>query len=100
MFNIQTMSLEDTPIWLAAFLNISLEAAQVILSISVIFAVLLPVMYLSKSDNPTIYFIMLFLAECLLVGIGWLPFWILIATVAVMAIAIALLGTRVVVGGE
>ncbi len=97
---IQTPSLEDIPVYLAGFLDISIEAAQVILSISVIFAVLLPVMYLSKSDNPTVYFIVLFLAECLLVGIGWLPFWILITTVGVIAIAIALLGTRVVVGGE
>ena len=43
--------------------------------------------------------IMIFLVEALLVGIGWLPFWLLIGTVAMMAIAIALLGTRVVTGG-
>jgi hypothetical protein len=42
----------------------------------------------------------MFLVELLLVGITWLPFWVLIATVAVMAIAIALLGTNVVMGGE
>jgi hypothetical protein len=43
--------------------------------------------------------VMLFLSMSLLVGIGWLPFWILIATVAVLALAIASLGTKVVTGG-
>jgi hypothetical protein len=41
---------------------------------------------------------MLLLAECLLVGLGWMPFWILIATVGMMAIAIASLGTGVATG--
>jgi len=73
----------------------------VLLSIVVILSVLLPVMILARGKNAlTIYLIIAFLVECLLVGIGWLPFWILIATVAIMAVAIALLGTRVVVGGD
>jgi hypothetical protein len=93
-------SLEDIPSWFSEYMNISLEAAQVILSIVVIMAVLLPTMYLSRGTRAlTVEIIMLFLTECFLVGIGWLPFWILIATVAVMSMAIALLGTRVVVGG-
>ena len=69
-----------------------------ILSIVVIFAVLLPVMYLSKGKNSLVLIVMLFLTESLLVGIDWLPFWLLIATVGIMAIAIAFLGTRVVTG--
>lgn len=92
--------IEEIPEWLSDAWLISEAAAQIILSVIVIFTILLPVMYLSKGENPTIYMIVAFLAECLLVGIGWLPFWVLIATVAIMAIAIALLGTRVVVGGE
>ena len=92
-------SLEDIPAYFADFMGISLEAAQVILSIVVILAVLLPTMYLARGTRAiTIEIVMLFLCECLLVGIGWLPFWILIATIAVMAIAIALLGARVVTG--
>jgi hypothetical protein len=56
-------------------------------------------MLLSKGEKSTfIISVLLFLVEALLVGIGWLPFWILIATVAVMAVAIAMLGTRVVTG--
>ena len=65
-----------------------------------ILAVLLPTMYFARGERAvTIEIVMLFLAESLLVGIGWLPFWIMIATVAIMAVAIALLGARTVVGG-
>ena len=80
-------------------MGISLAAAQVILSIVVILAVLLPTMYLARGTRAiTIEIVMLFLCECLLVGIGWLPFWILIATVAVLAFAIASFGTKLVTG--
>jgi len=91
------MSLESIPTYFSDFLDITLEAGQVLLSIVVILAVLLPTMYLSKG-NRTAEIIMLFLAEVLLVGIGWVPFWILIATVALMGFAIATIGTKAVVG--
>ena len=92
-------SLESIPTWFADFTAISLEAAQVILSLCVLLAVLLPTMYLARGTRAiTIEIVMLFLTEALLVGIGWLPFWILIATIAVMAMAIAMLGTKVVTG--
>jgi len=81
-------------------MDISLEAAQMILSVTIILAVLLPTMYLTRgTKSTTIILIMFFLVESLLVGIGWLPFWILIATVAVLALAIASLGTKGVTGG-
>jgi len=65
----------------------------------VIMAILLPVMYLSKgkSNLPTI--LIFYLVEGLLVGIGWLNFWILITTIVVLAAAVATLGTKVVTGG-
>ena len=92
-------SLEDIPVYFADFLGINLGAAQIILSVIVLFSLLLPVMYLAKGTRAlAIELVVLFLGECLLVGMGWMPFWILIATVAVMAIAIALLGTKVVIG--
>jgi hypothetical protein len=80
-------------------MGITLATAQVILSVVVILAVLLPTMYFSKgkSNLPTI--VMLFLMMSLLVGITWLPFWILIATVAVLSFAVASLGTKAVTGG-
>ena len=95
------MSLEDIPQTFADAVGINLATAQVILSITIIFALLLPTMLLARGKNATtIYLIMLLLAECLLVGLGWMPFWILIATVCMMAMAIAFLGAGVVVGGD
>ena len=92
-------SLESIPVWFADTMDISLATAQVILSIVILLTVLLPTMYLSRgSKSTTIELVMLFLVEAMLVGIGWLSFWILIATIAVMAIAIALLGTKLVTG--
>ena len=93
------MSLEDIPTWFSDYMNISLEAAQVLLSIVVIAAALLPTMYLSRGRKSIlIEIVLLFMCEAFLVGIGWLPFWLLIATVAVMAMAIATLGTDMVTG--
>ena len=92
------MSLESIPTWFSDTLDITLASAQVILSIAVILAVLLPTMYLSRGKQTVPILVMLFLTEGLLVGITWLPFWVLIATVAVFALAIASLGTKVVTG--
>jgi len=94
------MSLEDVPTWFSDSMGITLASAQVILSVVVLLSVLLPTMYLSRgSKSVTIEVVMLFLVESLLVGIGWFPFWLLIATLAVLALAIAFLGTKVVTGG-
>ena len=93
------MSLEDIPNVFAEAVGINLTTAQVILSIFVIFALLLPTMILAKGKNATIlYIFMFFLAECLLVGLGWMPFWILIATVVLMAFGVATLGAGGVLG--
>ena len=93
------MSLEDIPQAFADTVGINLVAAQVILTVAVIFTLLLPVMLLSKGKNTTtLSLIMLFFGEVLCVGLGWLSFWVLIGTVAMMAIAIAALGTGVVLG--
>ena len=94
------MSLESIPTYFSDFMDITLEAAQAILSIVVILAVLLPTMYLARGNKSTIIeIVMLFLTEAFLVGIGWLPCWLLIATVAVLAFGIASLGTKSVTGG-
>ena len=93
------MSLEDIPSLFADAVGVTLLTAQVIMSVIVIFTFLLPTMLLAKGKNAmTIYLMMIFLAECLLLGLGWMPFWILIGTVAMMAIAFALLGTKAVTG--
>ena len=91
--------LESIPVWFADTMDITLAAAQTLLSIVVVLTVLLPTIYLSKGSKSIIAeLVMLFLVESMLVGIGWLPFWLLIMTVAMCALAIALGGTGLVTG--
>ena len=92
------MSLEEIPSQLADFFGITEASAQVILSIVLIFMVLLPVMYLTKGKTLTIYLIVFFLVETVCIGIGWMPYWVMIATVAMMAIALAFLGSEAITG--
>lgn len=94
-------SLEDIPELFADYLDISVESGQIILSVVVLLAVLLPVMYLAKGKRAlSIEIVMIFVVMCLLVGINWLPYWILIATVAVLALAWAKFGSDLVTGGD
>ena len=93
------MSLEDIPSAFADAVGINEGTAQIILSIIVIFMMLLPTMLLARGKNAvTIWLIVFLLAEGLLVGLGWLPFWFLIATVAMMSLAIAAIGADAVLG--
>lgn len=88
--------MEDWPSALADALGTNVGTAQVILSISVIFMFLLPVMLLAKGKNATLlYLIITLLTECLLVGLGWMPFWILIATIVLMSFGVATLGSKI-----
>ena len=90
------MSLEDIPAAFADFVGTNEGTAQIILSVVVIFTILLPTMLLARGKNATtVWLVMTFLALVLLVGIGWVPFWILIATIAVMAISVAMLGQKI-----
>ena len=92
------MSLEEIPSQFAGFFGITEASAQVILSIVLIFMALLPVMYLTKGKALTIYLIVFFLVETVCIGIGWMPYWVMIATVAMMAIALAFLGSEAITG--
>ena len=93
------MSLEDIPSAFADAIGTNEGTAQIILSVAVIFMMLLPTMLLARGKNAvTIWLIVFLLAEGLLVGLGWLPFWFLIATVAMMSLAIAAIGADAVLG--
>jgi hypothetical protein len=93
------MSLEDIPSYFAIYTGINETTAQLLLSLVVIFAILVPVMILSRGKNATtIWLIAVFLGECIVLGLGWLPFWIMIMTIAVTALAIAFLGGKL--GGD
>jgi len=93
------MSLEDIPAYLAEFAGINLTTAQLILSVGVIFTLLLPTMSLTRGKNaPTIWLIMVFLGECIVLGLGWLPFWIMIMTICVTVLAIAVFSSNAMIG--
>jgi len=90
------MSLEDIPSAFADAVGINEGSAQVIMSVIVIFTFLLPTMLLTKGKNAVnIWLIMTLLATVLLVGLGWMPFWILIAMICMMALSVAFLGSKI-----
>lgn len=94
------MSLEDIPSAFADAVGINETSAGIILSITVIFALLLPTLYLGRNSKglPMISILVFFLAEAVVVGLGWLNAWVMVATVVLMAMGIALLGTKLVTG--
>lgn len=87
-------SIASVPTWFSDTWGISLEAAQVILSIVAILMVLLPVLYLTKGKGLTIPAVMFILVEFFLIGIGWMPFWIAIVTITVIALGVARIGAN------
>jgi hypothetical protein len=90
------MSMTDWPTDLGTYLGINETTAALMLSLVVIFMLLLPVMLLARGKNaPTIWLIAVFFAECVTLGLGWLPLWVMIATICVMAIAVAFLGGKI-----
>lgn len=94
------MQITDIPSWLASAWSISEGVAQIILSITIILAVMLPVFLLARGRTaPTIYIMLFFLIEAFLVGVGWMPFWILLGTLVMAALAVAIIGTKAVTGG-
>jgi len=84
------MSLEDIPSEFATYFGINETTAQLMLSLVVIFTLLLPTMYLAKGKNAvTIWLIVTFLGECIVLGLGWLPFWIMIMTISITVLGMA-----------
>jgi len=93
------MSLEDIPSYFADATGINETTAQLILSLVIIFTLLIPTMYLSRGKNAvTIWLIMTFLGECVVLGLGWLPFWIMIMTIAITVLGIALTTSKAIGG--
>ncbi len=94
-------SLEDIPTLFSTAWGIDLVSAQLIISTFVILALILPIMVLragNKAPSFNIEIVMGFIGMALCVGLGWLHIWILIASVVLISIAAAFLGTEVVFG--
>ena len=88
-------SLEDIPGWLSTTWGIDLVAAQIIMSLAVVMAVVLPVIILRKGHTDfKLEMVMMWLGMALCVGFGWLPLWILIVAILITAV-----GTAVLSGG-
>jgi len=87
------MSLTEIPSYFSDFTGINETTAQLILSIIIIVAILFPYLVLAhKKPSTTISLILVFLGECVVLGLGWMPFWIMIMTICVTALSIAWLG--------
>jgi hypothetical protein len=91
------MQITDIPSAFGDYVGMSEVTAQILLSVVIILMFVLPTMYLAKS-NTTLHIIMTFLALTVCIGLGWAPFWLLIAIASCMAMAWAFLGTRLVTG--
>lgn len=93
------MSLEDIPTDFATYFGINETTAQLILSIAVIFMLLLPTMILARGKNAvTVWIIVTFLGECIVLGLGWMPFWVMIMTILVTVLAFAMVTSEVLSG--
>lgn len=93
-------SLEDIPSWFAEYFDISLESGQAILSLVVLLTVLLPTIIIARDRKGFLpELIVSFLTLAFLVGIGWLPFWLMIATIVLMSLVFADKMSEVVTGG-
>lgn len=92
------MSLESIPTYFSDFMGIPLVAGQAILSLFMILAVMIPTFYLAKGHSNIVPIMIFFLVEIVLVGLGWLSFWILIATLVLMAGAFSRFATGSILG--
>lgn len=94
-------SLEEIPELLGDYLGITEASAQILLSIIVLLAIVLPIFITMRDERAiTIAIIMLFMGVCFLVGIGWLDFWILIVVIMLIALGWAQIGAKGVTGGS
>lgn len=92
------LSLEDIPSQIATALDINLGSAQVLISISVFFMVVIPVMIVAKDKYPLPVFIAMELVLLFEVGVGWLPFWVLVFNIFVVVAAVAYFGRKLITG--
>lgn len=97
---VKHVSLEDIPSYFSDATGVNLVTAQLICSMAVIMLIVLPVIYLARGRNATtIWLIFTFISECIVLGLGWLPFWIMIMTIAVTALGLSMKISSALSGG-
>ena len=87
------VDLTQIPNQLAQRLNISVFAAQLLVSTLFLFGILLPLAYLARKRNvgPLLVLIVALPLISFLIAIQWLPYWILLVFILTLA---ALFGAR------
>jgi len=95
-------SLEDIPTLFGTAWGIDLISAQLIISIFVIMAAVLPIMIIriqrGSLNSLNVEILFAFMAMALCVGLGWLHFWIIIVSIVLVAAAAAIFGTEFILG--
>lgn len=92
-------SLEDIPEFFADVWGITDDAAKVFLSLIIMLAVVLPIILLDREGKRILVVVVLgVMTLAFLVGIEWLPFWMLIVVIMMIAFVWALLGSEAVTG--
>ena len=83
------LPLDDIVTWLATAWSIDSAIAGTILSMVLILAVMLPVMLASRNakNAHSIWFILLFMLQTVMVGIAWLPLWTMMITIMIGVLA-------------
>lgn len=94
------MAFTDIPSYFATSTGMNEVSAQLILSIAIIFTILLPYLIVSKGKpNSLLALMLIFFGEAISLSLGWSPFWIMVALLALTAAGIAFLGSEAATGG-
>lgn len=93
------MQIEDIPAAFAVYWDISTDAASLILSIVVFMLVMIPTMIVSKGAKSLMIEVIAGLfTMALLVAIGWLPAWLMIVAIMIVAYLWAKMNTDMLLG--
>jgi hypothetical protein len=84
VFHVQ--SIEEIPNLLVNVWGIDLVVAQVILSSSVILAIVLPILIIRKDGKFGVEIIAASFGMFICIGLGWLPLWVMIVSLIMTAV--------------
>ena len=95
-------SFENIPVWIAEAWGIDLVVAQIFISSAVFFGFIVPILVLRKKSASGFNLELVggFFALSVCVGLGWLPFWVLMAVIVVLAVTVAIFGSDMVLGSK
>jgi hypothetical protein len=86
--NAEPVTIQDIPEQLAVQLSLDTWLAGMILSLFIMMLVLLPIIYLTKGKQGTLYVLVGLAILAPLVGLGWFDLWVYI--IIILAIAVGM----------